>query len=101
LSIDGEPEVGSTNRKHRDKDLDETNATALSDFANNARIESNYSLDVTGVATASNCGSNLGKQFRDLERTRQEVSSHIYIYILIEFEDVGGLRPPKVLKNVI
>jgi hypothetical protein len=26
LSIDGEPEVGSTNRKHRDEALDETNA---------------------------------------------------------------------------
>lgn len=40
-SIDGEPEVGSTNRKHKDEVLDETNATTLSDFANDAQLESN------------------------------------------------------------
>jgi hypothetical protein len=42
-SIDGEPEVGSTNRKHHDEALDETNAAILSDFANEIRIESNCS----------------------------------------------------------
>jgi hypothetical protein len=33
-SIEGEPEVGSTNRKHRDEALDEMNAVVLFDYAN-------------------------------------------------------------------
>jgi hypothetical protein len=44
--IDGEPEVGSTNQKYRDEALDETNATVLSDSANDAQIESNCSPDL-------------------------------------------------------
>jgi hypothetical protein len=39
LLIDGEPEVGSMNRKHQDEALDETNAAVLSHFTNDARIE--------------------------------------------------------------
>ena len=35
------------NRKHWDKALDETNASVLSDFANDTRIESNYSLELS------------------------------------------------------
>jgi hypothetical protein len=46
-SIDGEPEVGSTNRKHRNEATDETNAAVLSNFANDARIESNYSPELS------------------------------------------------------
>jgi hypothetical protein len=41
-----ETEVGSTNRKHRHEALDETNATLLSDFANDTQIESNCSLEL-------------------------------------------------------
>jgi hypothetical protein len=40
LSIDGEPEVGSTNRKHQEEALDESNTTIPSDSADEARIES-------------------------------------------------------------
>jgi hypothetical protein len=43
LSIDGEPEIGSTNRKHQDGALNKTKTAVLSDFANDARIESNCS----------------------------------------------------------
>jgi hypothetical protein len=42
-SIDGDSEVQSTNRKHRDEDLIETNATVLSDSTSDAWIESNFS----------------------------------------------------------
>jgi hypothetical protein len=45
-SISGEPTVGSKNQNHCDEALDETNAAIVSDFANNARIESNCSLKV-------------------------------------------------------
>jgi hypothetical protein len=34
-------------RKHQDDALDETNATVLLDFANSARIESNYSPELS------------------------------------------------------
>jgi hypothetical protein len=82
-SIDGEPEVGSTNRKHQDRALDKTNATVLSDFANDARIESNCSPELelprTLVSNFGNCGSNLGKRFSYLERDRRENFRHIYI----------------------
>jgi hypothetical protein len=44
--IYGEPEVGSTNRKHRDKALDEMNTTVLSNFANDAHIETNCSPEL-------------------------------------------------------
>jgi hypothetical protein len=84
-SIDSEPEVGSMNRKHRDEALDETNEAVLSNFANDAQIENNCSLELepprTSSSNSGNCGSNLGKQFRYLERVRCEGSSHIYIYI--------------------
>jgi hypothetical protein len=43
-SIDGELEVRSMNRKHRDEALDETSIVVLSDFSNNPRIKSNFSL---------------------------------------------------------
>jgi hypothetical protein len=63
LSIDGEPKVRSMNRKHRDKAPDDTNALVLSDFANDARIESNYSSELEppelrrGTAGARDLGS--------------------------------------------
>jgi hypothetical protein len=82
LSIDDESEVRSTNLKHQDEAFDETNAAVLSDFANDARIESNCSLELEPPqSSASNfriCGSNLGKRFQDLERAQREGSSHIY-----------------------
>jgi hypothetical protein len=42
-SVDVEPKIWSTNRRQPDKVHDETNAAVLSEFANEARIESNYS----------------------------------------------------------
>jgi hypothetical protein len=93
-SIDGEPMIGSTNRRHRDEALDETNAAVPSDSANDARIESNclpeLSLELepsrTSASKFGNCGSNLGKQFQNLELDQRENSSHIYI--LLGFEDL-------------
>jgi hypothetical protein len=83
LSIDGELEVGLMNRKFRDEALDETNAVVLLDFANDIRIECNYSPKLepprTSASNSGNYGSNLGKRFQDLERARQEGSSHRYI----------------------
>jgi hypothetical protein len=92
-SIGGEVVVGSTNQKHRNESLDETNASVLLDFTNNTRIESNCSPELspvlepsrTSVSNSENCGSNFGKQFQDLERARQEGSCHIYIP---RFEDI-------------
>jgi hypothetical protein len=86
-SIDGESEVRSTNRKHQDEALDEANTTVLLDFANDARIESNCSPELspdmepprTLASNSGNCVSNLGKRFRDFERAHREASSQIYI----------------------
>jgi hypothetical protein len=83
-SIDGELEVRSMNRKNRDEALDDTNAAVLSNFANDAWIESNCLPELeplrTSTSNSINCGSNLGKQFRDLARARQECSIHIYCW---------------------
>jgi hypothetical protein len=71
------------NRKHQDESLDDTNATVLSNFANDARIQSNCSPELelprTSASNSRNCRLNLGKRFRDLERARREGSIHIYI----------------------
>jgi hypothetical protein len=75
------------NQKNRDEALDKTNATVLSNLANDARIESNcttkLSLELkpprTAVSKSRNCGSKLKKQFQDFERVRREGSIHIYI----------------------
>jgi hypothetical protein len=73
-SIDGEPEVGSTNRKHRDEALDETNTTVLSDFPNDARIESN----------SKKYGSKLGETIlRFGKGSMRTFHPYIYIYIYI------------------
>jgi hypothetical protein len=86
--IDGESEVGSTNRKHRDEALDETNATVLSDFANDARIESNCSSELssklepprTSSSNSENYESKLGETILRFGKgtTRR---FHPYIYI--------------------
>jgi hypothetical protein len=56
LSIDGEPKVRSMNRKYQDEALDETNAVVLSNFANDAQIESNYSPELEPPRTSTrNC----------------------------------------------
>jgi hypothetical protein len=85
LSISDESVVGSTNQKHQDEPLDETNAVVLSDFTNNTRIGINCSPELslelepprTSVSNSRTCGSNLGKRFRDLERVRREGYIHI------------------------
>lgn len=82
-SIDGEPEVGSTNRKHKDEVLDETNATTLSDFANDAQLESNClpKLELPRTSTRNwwRYESCLAKRIWYLERVRRDVPSRIYI----------------------
>jgi hypothetical protein len=45
--IDDELEVRSMNRKHQDEALDEMDAAVLSDFANDPRIESNCSSELS------------------------------------------------------
>jgi hypothetical protein len=42
-SIAGKPEVGLMNQKHQDEALNEKNTAVLSDFTNDAQIESNCS----------------------------------------------------------
>jgi hypothetical protein len=44
-SIDREPEVRLMNRKYQDEALDDMNATVLSDFASDTRIECNCSAE--------------------------------------------------------
>jgi hypothetical protein len=84
--IDGEPEVGSTNQKYRDEALDETNATVLSDSANDAQIESNCSPDLeppwTSASNSENCGSNMGNCFEIWKGLGERIPA-IYIYIYI------------------
>jgi hypothetical protein len=102
-SIDSEPEVILTNQKHRDEALAKKNTSVLSDFANDAQIESNSSPELslelepprTSTGNSGNCESNVGKPFRDLEMVRQEGSS---IYLLLGFEDIFVLIPFLKLK---
>jgi hypothetical protein len=51
--IHGDPEVGSTNWKHRDEALDETNAAVPSDSADDARIKSNCSPELKHLRTSA------------------------------------------------
>jgi hypothetical protein len=44
-SIDVKPKIESTNRRHLDEALDETNAMVSLYFANDARIERNFSTE--------------------------------------------------------
>jgi hypothetical protein len=46
-SIDDEPYVRSTNQKHQDEALDETYAAVLLDSANDTRIKSNCSPELS------------------------------------------------------
>jgi hypothetical protein len=62
LSIDGDSEVRSTNSTHCDEALDEMNAAVSSDFADDARIGSNCSSEMSSEfkplrTSASNTGS--------------------------------------------
>jgi hypothetical protein len=70
--IRDELSVGSTNRRHRDEALDETNKAVPSDSAYDARIESNYSPELEPSRTSANnsgsFGPKLGKGFRNSER---------------------------------
>jgi hypothetical protein len=62
------------NQTHRDKALDETNTTVLSDSTDDAQIGSNCSSELKPLRTsASNSGRwelNLRKPFSDLECAR-------------------------------
>jgi hypothetical protein len=73
---------------HQDKALDETNAAVLSDSADDTRIGSNCSPELSPElqpfrTSVSNSGSwelNLRKPFRALERARREAR---LIYIVV------------------
>jgi hypothetical protein len=68
-----EPSVGSMNRSHRDKALDETNEATPSDSTYNVRIEINCSPKLsqelepsrTSVSNFGSFGSRLGIGFRN------------------------------------
>jgi hypothetical protein len=60
-SIGDEPLVGSTNRRHRDEALDNTNAVIPSDSDNDARIKSNCSPEVSPKLEPP---PNFGERFR-------------------------------------
>jgi hypothetical protein len=85
--IDGDSEVRLTNRTHQDEALDETNAAVLSDSADDARIGSNCSPELSPEleplrSSVSNSGSwelNLRKLFCDSECARWGEAGLIYI----------------------
>lgn len=89
-SIDVKPKIGSTNRSHLDKALDETNATVSLYFANNSRIERNFSTEFslelkpprTSASNFERFRSNIGKQFCVLEKAHWGEANHIYIYMI-------------------
>jgi hypothetical protein len=70
-SFDFKSDVRSTNRKHQDEALDETNAAVLLDFPNDARIETNSSAELspelelpqTLASNSGSCGSVQEKPF--------------------------------------
>jgi hypothetical protein len=84
-SIEDEPSILSTNRRHRHEALDETNTVVPSDSADKARIKSNCSSELSPElepfqTSASNFGSfrsRLEMGFQNSERARREDSSHI------------------------
>jgi hypothetical protein len=64
LSIGDEPSVGSTNQRHRDEALDETNAAVPSDSTNNAWIESNCSPELEPFQTSTSNSRSFGSNLR-------------------------------------
>jgi hypothetical protein len=71
-SIDGDSEVRSTNQTCPDEALDETNAAVSSDSADNARIESNCSPELSSELEPL---PNFGEQFRKLGIESEEIVS--------------------------
>jgi hypothetical protein len=86
-SIAGDSGIQSTNRTHCDEALDKTNAAVPSDSADDARIGSNCSPELSPElelprTSASNTGSlglDLEKTFRVLERALRDEARHVYI----------------------
>jgi hypothetical protein len=67
-SIGDEPLVGSTNRRHQDEALDETNATIPSNSAEDTRIESKCSPELSSswnhLRTSANDSGSFGSNLR-------------------------------------
>jgi hypothetical protein len=67
--------------------LDETNIAVLSDSADDARIGSNCSPELspklqplrTSASNTGSQGSDLEKMFHGLERARRDEAGHVYI----------------------
>jgi hypothetical protein len=82
-SIDGDSEVQSLNRTHRDEALVDTNTAVLSDSADHTRIGSNCSSELeslqTSISYSERWGMNLRKPFHDSECAQQGEAIHIYI----------------------
>jgi hypothetical protein len=82
------------NLKHQDKSLDEMNTTALSDFANDTRIECNCSQELSleleppraSASNSENCGSRRNRF--DIWKGLDKRILAIYIYILLGFKDI-------------
>jgi hypothetical protein len=76
--------ITSTNRRHQNEALDETNTMVPSDSTDDTLIESNRLSELepsrTLMSNSVSFGSKLGMGFLNSERARRENSSHIYIY---------------------
>jgi hypothetical protein len=59
-SIEDKPSVGSTNRRHQNEALDETNVAVPTDSTDDARIESNCSRELEPPP-------NFGERFREFQ----------------------------------
>jgi hypothetical protein len=91
LSIDGEPEVQSTNQKYQDETLNETNAAVPTDSANDVRIKSNCSSESsTELKPSRTSTSNSGRILERVSKFGKGSTRifHIYIYILLGFENI-------------
>jgi hypothetical protein len=68
-SIGDEPSVGSTNRRHQEESLNETNEAVPSDSGDDARIESNCSPELEPPP-------NFGERFREFQIESEGVVSN-------------------------
>jgi hypothetical protein len=92
-SIGDEPSMGSTNRRHQDEALNKTNVAVPSDSAENARIKSNCSPELSPKLEPP---PNFGKRFREFQIESEGGVSNFgkgsmrgfQPYILLGFEDL-------------
>jgi hypothetical protein len=83
LSIEDEPSVGSTKRRHQDEALDKMNAAVPSSSNDDARIKSNCSPELSSKLDPSRNSASNSEIFRSNFRkgSTRGFPSYIYIYI--------------------